>query len=209
MHLILSNYRSGSSSFGKDWARDLGVPFIGDVFGKQSKYDDNFKSNFINDIKNDRGINGVVKLYPLDIINMKDLDGLNFLEKCVYKSKDVVLLSKKNFDDIFLSYLKSELLKKIVNIPYEESFTITYPFETVPRLLYREIFYNVLDNSIHLAKLHHIFKDKLRVLWYDDIFEKESKINRNVTIGEELPIIDISIEKMFDSFEPKLLPLPK
>ena len=209
MHLILSNYRSGSSTFGKDWARDLGVPFIGDVFSEHSKYTEDFRKDFIKKILDGDSINGVIKIYPLDIMNMKDLDGLDFLEKCVYKSKGVVLLSKKSFNDILLSYLKSELLLKIVNIPYDEAFTITYPFETVPRLMYRKIFYNVLDNSIHLAKLRHIFKDKIRVLWYDDIFEKVSKLNRNVTIGEELPVSKINIEEMFYSFEPKLLPLSK
>ncbi len=209
MHLILTNYRSGSSTFGKDWARELGVPFIGDVFGEQSNYDEEFKKDFLNKVLNGLPINGVVKIYPLDIINLKHIDSAELLEKLIYKSKGVVILSKKNFDDILLSYLKSELLKNCINIPYNEAFTITYPFDKVPRLLYRKVFYNVLDNSIQLAKIRHIFKEKIRVLWYDDIFEKESKLNRNVIIGEDLPSNNINIEKMFYSFEPKLLPLPK
>jgi len=198
MHVILSNYRSGSLTFAKDYAKDLSLPFLGDPFGVHSP-NQTLCDQISSAIEQHRALPaGVIKLYPSDLSHNPEL-----LNKICERAETLQVISKKSFDSVLISYVCAERLLTVLDIKFDQPFTIQHTF-TIPKSVYNHSFYLILQNTIDLIKTYHQHKNKTVLRWYEDIFELHSRTHRPVLLQNELPPTNICIQQMFDSFVPKL-----
>lgn len=201
MHVILSNLRSGTLTFARDRARDLGVPFLGDPFGQHSA--DTILCNQISSAaKNNQLLPaGVIKIYPHDLKHDTEL-----LHAICDRAETLCIVTKKSFDSIVSSHVKAELLLSVLDIKFDQPFTITHTF-TVPNSVYSSSYYTVLQNTVELIRLNHRYRCRVKLYWYEDMFESHSKPHRPVLLQNQLPVTDICISHMFDAYTPATLHL--
>lgn len=198
MHVILSNYRSGSLTFARDYAKDCGEKFLGDPYN--SLHPDHILCDSINCalLNNSALPAGVIKLYPHDLCDRTDV-----LDSLCSRAETIHIISKKSFDDVIRSYAVAERLSTVLNIRYDEPFTIQHKF-VIPVAVYNEIFFKILQNTLALIRQYHMNRNRCKLLWYEDIFETHSRTHRPVTVENQLPESGICIQTLFDTFIPKL-----
>ena len=103
MHLVLNNYRSGSSRFSLDLAKDTKLEYFGDVFSDQSIHKPEFVEKFCRTVMDDTKAMpmAVVKCHPRDVLNLPD--GEKLLSRLINRSDAVHMISRKSFDNILNS----------------------------------------------------------------------------------------------------------
>ena len=198
MHVILSNYRSGSLTFARDYAKDCGVPFLGDPYSSVSP-----NHELCNDIEQavrsgHKLPQGVIKLYPHDLAH-----NVTLVHELCARAETIHIVSKKSFDSIVRSCVIAERLLSVLNIQYSEPFTINHTF-VIPKTVYTQHFFMVLQNTVDLIKLYHHYRDRVVLRWYEDMFEIHSRTHRPVTVQTQLPVTDICVEQLFNTFTPTL-----
>ncbi len=106
MHLVLSTYRSGSTWFCKELARELDVVNHDEPFNNRINDEPDKHKNFLAKLKENPV--GVVKIFPY---HLNHTPIYNLLETCISLSETITVLVRKNFDDQVKSYYIAKQLK--------------------------------------------------------------------------------------------------
>lgn len=202
MHLVLCNYRSGSSRFSLDLAKDNNLEYYGDVFGDQSTHTQVFKDRLYNKIMDDTAAMpmAVMKCHPRDILNLPEGDKL--LERLINRSDSVTLFNRKSFDNILRSLNIATCLKQFIDAGYNEEFTITHEFY-IPITMFEQNYFKIMYGNIDLIRVYSRYRDKINLLWYEDVFEEHGRLVRQVSITNPTPPTNINLAEVFSSFELK------
>lgn len=208
MHLVLCNYRSGSSRFSSDLALDTDLEYFGDVFSDQSVHKQSFKNLLISKIMSDTSAMpmAVVKCHPRDVLDLEN--GEELLHRMIYRSDKVYMFNRRSFDDILKSMNVATCLKEIIDAGYNEEFTITHEFY-VPVTMFEKNYFKLMYGNIDLIRVYSRFKHKINLLWYEDIFENHGRLVRDVVITNPTPSTDINLEAVFTKFELRRQPKRK
>lgn len=200
MHLVLTNYRSGSSRFCVDLARDTKLELYGDIFSDQSKHESTFVEKFCEDLFNDKKAvpMAVVKCHPADIL--KRPNGQELLTRLIHKSDKIYMLNRRSFDDVLRSMNISDCLKTAIDMGYNEESTISHSFY-VPVTMFEKNYFKLMYGIVDLLRIYSRYKDKIELLWYEDIFETHGRLVRLVEITNPTPPTNIDISQLFESLQ--------
>lgn len=200
MHLVLNNYRSGSSRFSLDLAKDCKLEYYGDVFSDQTTHSQEFVDKFCKKLLDDTAAMpmAVVKCHPRDVLNRPNGDVL--LQRLINRSDNVHMISRKRFDDILRSMNIACCLKKFIDVGYNEEFTITHDFY-VPVTLFEENYFKLMYGNIDLIRTYSRYKNDIKLVWYEDIFADHGRLVRQVNITNPTPPTNINIANLFGQFQ--------
>lgn len=200
MHLVLNNYRSGSSRFSLDLARDSKLEYYGDVFSDQSTHTPEFVDKFCKIIMDDTKAMpmAVVKCHPRDVLNLPD--GEKLLTRLINRSDEVHMLSRKSFDNILTSLNIACCLKEFINAGYNEEFTITHDFY-IPTTLFEQNYFKILYGTLDLIRIYSKHRTKIKLRWYENIFEEHGRLVRQVNITNPTTPTHIDISSMFAQYQ--------
>lgn len=199
MHLVLCNYRSGSSRFSLDLARDYNLEYYGDVFSDQSKHSPEFVKKFCDTILNDTKAvpMAVVKCHPRDVLDLPN--GQELLQKLINRSDKVYMINRRSFDNILRSMNIAACLKEFINEDYNTEFTIIHSFY-IPVTLFEKNYFKLMYGNIDLIRTYSKNKDQIELLWYEDIFEEHGRFVRRVEVTNPTPPTNINLETIFNQF---------
>ena len=200
MHLVLANYRSGSARFCTDLARDTGLELYGDLFSDQTKHEPAFVEKFCADLFDDKKPvpMAVVKCHPADVL--KRSNGQELLNRLIHKSDKVYMFNRRSFDNILKSMNIADCLKTAIDMAYNEESTIAHSFY-VPVTMFEKNYFKLMYGIVDLLRVYSKFKDRIELLWYEDVFENHGRLVRLVEITNPTPPTNINIHKMFDELQ--------
>jgi|LauGreDrversion4_2_1035121.scaffolds.fasta_scaffold179029_1 hypothetical protein len=200
MHLVLNNYRSGSSRFSLDLARDCNLEYYGDVFSDQTSHTPEFVDKFCKTLLDDTKAMpmAVVKCHPADVLRLPN--GAELLKRLINRSDKVYMISRKKFDDILRSLNVACCLKQFIGLGHNEEFTIVHDFY-VPVTLFEENYFKIMYGNIDLIRTYSRYKNDISLLWYEDIFEEHGRLVRRVNITNPTPPTNINIANVFGQFQ--------
>lgn len=202
MHLVLCNYRSGSSRFSFDLAKDNNLEYYGDVFSDQSTHTQVFRDRLCSKIMDDTAAMpmAVMKCHPRDILDLPD--GKVLLERLINRSDKIYMFNRRSFDNILRSLNVAECLKTFIDAGYNEEFTIQHDFY-IPVTMFEKNYFKLMYGNIDLIRIYSRYRDKINLLWYEDVFEEHGRLVRQVNITNPTPPTNINLEEVFASFELK------
>jgi hypothetical protein len=200
MHLVLNNYRSGSSRFSIDLARDTKLELYGDLFSDQSLHDTAFVEKFCANLLDDKkpAPMAVVKCHPADVLKLPN--GAKILDRLIHRSDKVYMLNRRSFDDILRSQNIADCLKTAIDMEYNAESAIEHTFY-VPVTLFEKNYFKILYGTIDLLRVYSKFKNDIELLWYEDVFEKHGRLVRNVVITNPTPPTNIDISSLFSQMQ--------
>lgn len=200
MYLVLTNYRSGSSRFCIDLARETKLELYGDLFSDQSVHDPSFVEKFCNDLFDDKKPvpMSIVKCHPADVL--KRHNGQELLNRLIHKSDKIYLLNRRSFDNILQSLNIADCLKTAIDMGYNEESTISHSFY-VPVTMFEKNYFKLMYGIIDLLRIYSRYKDRIELLWYEDIFELHGRLVRLVEITNPTPPTNINIADMFEHLQ--------